>query len=635
MPDPQSTIVGFPMILTERIRQMEETEFVLDFIERSMTYREPFIPIWDEVQDNYMVVPFGGSPIDAIGALLGLRTTGVLRKVTDSVSRLKDPETHQVIETLTSQALGLLLGAANYIQAIPIGIDDPEKARLISRLLQAVFDQPGMFRTHYELFKEAFLYGTAIIEIGWETRERMQAVQKPLIDPLTGAYQGHAVEQDSIIYRDRVLMRRVGLRDFFPDPSGTRIHEDMQGVAKRFRISKWQLRALRDAGVYDREPVNRLFQMLSNNVRAPQRYGDNPFPRLADIMPPNKYGLSTGFEFWGEVPFDRPGGRNRVITLVNGQWVRGRPNAFLDGDIPMKEIVVNPVGGRFYGLGPAEVIRFLQDSTDNFLMLFTDAGDLAVRSPLLVGQAFGGDPERLRMRRTNDAIPCRNPEAVKPVPMDMGPVDFAAREMARRIMRMREASGATNPLQAIPADQEKTATETNELIRLATQRVQTGVQLIERDDYPWIGRTVHSRIRQFAEADIVTTLAGDKFSVSLDQIDIDADVRFVGSQQGGTPYQITAGMTAAIDTLAQVPPWMLQAFPDLFVRLFRDGLRIPDAERIVDEAVKMASIQSAQEAAGAAGKSGRSGSAPANKGTAQAGPGTSETPAEMQGGGLS
>lgn len=595
MADPQSTVTG-PGLLTDRIRQLEEAEFCLDFVEQSTKYKTPFVPIWDEVQDNYMVVPFGGSPIDAISALMGLRTTGVIRKTTETVSRLKDPETHQIIETLTSEALALLLGIDDYIRALPIGIDDPEKARLISRLLMAVFDQPGMYRTHYQLFKNAYLYGTSIVEVGWEQRERDQVVQKPRFDKVTGAYQGTTLESDSVIYRDRVLMREINLRDFYPDPSGTRIHEDMNGVAKRFRTTRWKARALAAAGTYDKAATERALYLADvANQKPPARYGDQPFPGLANIMPPNAYGLTTGFEFWGEVPFKRPGGRNRVITLLNGQWVRGKPNMFLDGDIPIKEIVVNPISGRFFGLAPAEVIRFLQDAADNFLMLFTDAADLAIRGPLLMGQAFGGDAERLKSRRMNDVILCKNPDMVKPLPYEFNALTMAGTEMLRRKMTMREASGASNPLQAIGAEKAQTATETNTLLRLSTQRVSTSVTLIERDDYPWIGRTTHSRIRQFAEPVIVARLAGDIFHVKLEDIDEDADVRFVGSQQGGSPAQIVQTHTAAIDSLGAAPPGLVERFPDLFIRLFRDGMKIPDAERIVNQSIAVSRQQQQME----------------------------------------
>lgn len=604
MPDPQNTIIaGAPpigskggiAILTDRIKQIEEAEFVLDFIERSRVYREPFVPIWDEIQDNYFVVPFGGAPSDALSALLGLRTSGVMRRTNEVMSRLKDPETHQVIETLTSQAIGLLLGSDQFIRALPIGVDDPEKARLLSRLLMASFDQPGVFRTNYELIKSAYTFGTAYVILGWETREREQEVLKPIIDPYTGAIVGQTTVRDNVIYRDRLLWRTIGIRDFYPDPNGTRIHQDMSGCGYKFRTNKWKAKELIDANVYDREATMRVIKDKMTNTPVQQGYGDVPFPRMANLLGPDKYAQMNGLEWWGEVPFRRAGGRNRVITLLDGMWVRGGPNPFIDGDIPIKEIVINPVGGRHYGLSPAEVIRFLQDSTDNFLMLFTDAGDLAIRSPILLGQAFGGNEEQIRQRKINDVIKCRNVDAVKPLPFDATPLTFAASEMARRIMRMREASGATNPLQAVPADKEQTATETNALLRLASQRVTTAVQLIEREDYPWIGRTIHSRLRQFAEPDIVASLAGDVFHVKLEDINLEADVRFVGSHSGGDPGVIAASTTAVLNMLAAAPPQLVVMYPDLLVRLIRDGMKMADGELIVQKAVMIAQGQMQQE----------------------------------------
>lgn len=593
--DPQSTAIGAPVILTDEIRQIEEAEFVLDHVQRSREMMAPFLPIWNEVDDNYMVVPFGTSVADAIGALLGLRTTGVARRTTEMMSRLKDPETHQIIETLSWQGLGMLIGAPDYLRANPIGMDDPEKARMCSRMLMSVFDSPGVYRTNYGLFKSAFTRGTSILETTWETRERTQMTRKPIFNPLTGAVDAMGMSPESVIYRDRPLLREIPIRNFYPDPSGTRLGEDMMGAAKRFRTNWWKVAELANAGVYDKGPTMLAIRdAIGANVPTDALVMEQQFPRLEGIDGPASFGNVNGFEYVGEVPFRRPGGRNRVITLINGQWVRGRPNPYLDGELPWDAITVNPIGGRFYGLSPAEVIRFLQDAADNFLMVFTDAGDLAIRGPVLLGQAFGGDPEKVRMRRVNDVIQCRNVDAVKPMPVELGALTFAAAELARRKQSMREAGGATDPSQAIPSGGAQTATENSNLTRMAGGRLRGMVELIERDAYPGIARKIHSRIRQFAERDIIARLQGDVFHVKYEDIDFEADVRFSGSQQGESAFTTNATYSQIVATLGSVPLATVRAFPEVFTKWFRDGLKAPDAELIVQRAIELADEQDAK-----------------------------------------
>lgn len=605
---PQSTVTvpEGPNDASSYLDEIEDLEFGLDFIEKSTRYREPFTHIWSEVLDNYMVVPIQPG-VDKLSYALGLQRIGFGRPTTlESRARLKDPETHQIIESLSGQAMGLLMGTPDYLKAMPIGLDDPEKARLISRLLMAYLDQPGQYGVHYQAFKNSFTYGTSVLEFGWETRTRNQYVKIPTFDDATGLHTGFQVVPQEVVYVDQPLVREIDLFDYYPDPSGTRIQMDMKCVGKRFRITAADALRLVDTGVYDREPTYRALARIQGSNST--QWGTSNFDRkFGDLMqmPPDKYGMLQGFEIWGDMPLKRKNGSNRVITLLNGERVRGHLNPRLDGRIPFKEILSNPMSGRPYGLAPAEVIRFLQDSADNFLMIQNDLADLAIRGPMLVGNSFGGDIERLKERRVNDIITCRDVKQVAPVPIEFNALKFAADEMTRKSLRMREATGLTNPLQAIPGPVEKTATEASELVRLASQRVQMMVGLIERDDYPFIAKMIHASMRQFGSPDgFVGRVQGDVFNASFEDIDVDADVRFVGSDQSISIAQQNMNMNAALTLLAQQPQ-VVEQYPDLVIRYFRDILKIADAATIVQKAIQMSQVLQAREAAmGAAAPAG-------------------------------
>jgi len=342
-------------------QRLKETDFVLDFVEKSRQQREPFLEVWREVLDNYLVAPVRNtrSAVPRIGSRQ-FATSRAL--VTDSRghSVLKDPETNQIIDTLAAQGIGLLMPSMDYIQAMPIGFDDTQKARFLGKLLQGILQSPGTYRTNFTAFKDGFIFGTAILEIGWETRTRLQVVNEPVFDPKTGFLIGQKPGVGEVVYRDGPLIRQKDIFDFYPDPSGTRIQENMLGVAHKFRISKQEALRLGEAGVYSLNQVREAVRRGSDDVqksREEKRFEDIERETHDD------YGMLTGFEFWGEVPFAPPdGSRNRVITVLNGVHVRSHINPYMDGNIPFKEIVLNPISGRFYGLGIGEVIRFLQDS---------------------------------------------------------------------------------------------------------------------------------------------------------------------------------------------------------------------------------------------------------------------------------
>jgi hypothetical protein len=550
----------------------DEQRYILDFIERSDKFRQPYMEIFDEVLDNYLVT-FEGARSRTMQLAWNWKNSpmGGFSPTRSRRARLKDPETHQIVETLAAQTLGIIFGPRDYLQAVPIGSDDPEKARLIARVLMSVLEGPGVYRTLYQIFKDSFIFGTAIIEIGWDRRTQLQ---------------NSPMGPTPVTYKDEPLIRGVDIYDFYPDPSGTRIQQDMIGAAKRFRISKAQVLELSRPGpngeppVYDYAAVSRIIDM--GRTRPDETKGNVRFNQGVDLVS-QETGMFNGFEYYGNVPWNpQDGARNRFLTMLEGEVVRSSMNPMFDGQIPLKEVVVNPLVGRFYGLSPCEVIRFLQDSADNMLMVGNDAADMAAHAPLLVGSSFGGNPEQLRKRAPLDTIACNNPEAVMPVPVDLNALQFAMNDMMRRKMEMREASGATNPMQAIAGGDRQTATESSLLARYASQRVEMMAKIFEREDFPWIGRTLHSRIRQFAPPYFIATLQGEQFPVSLDQIDIEADVRFIGSLDSMTEMQKATNYEKGFPILSN--PDLVMMFPDYCTRYLRDILKFPDAERIVAQA---------------------------------------------------
>lgn len=593
----------------------EDREFMLTFIEQSTRRKEEKRPAWDEAQDNYTVTMHGDRarllvPWTTI-AQMGERFKGA-RMGAYRRSRLKDPETHQNIETLTAQAIGLLLGSRDYIQCVPVGADDYEKARILARILMAVLESPGWKRTHYQVIKNAFIYGTAIVELAWETRSRPQMTQVPQFDPM-GNFIGYALVPMETVYRDAPLFRETDIYDFYPDPGGTRIHHDMVGVAKRFETTRYCIEELARAGTYPNAGAVRM--VLNKIVGSTKRKGDDIGGAMRDDKTQREqasaFDNAVGFEYWGRVPYRRAdGASNVVMTLIEDEVVRSHINPFIDGNIPFKEIVVNPVAGDFYGLAPTEVNRFLQDSADSLLMAMTDAANKAARPSHVVGSAFGGDIEEIR--RGEEIIMARNADAVKPLEINLNALQYAGIQYVQRKAMMREACGANAQQLLSNEGGDRTATAASELVRLTSQRVDMMVNLMESDDYPWIGRTLHSRMRQFLPQDGGSALfRGETMKFSVDDIDFDADVRFVGSRHNMSQFQVLAQYREALNVLGAAPALVMN-HPDLLVRYLRDGLKILDAERVVGEARRQFQIQQAMMmmASGDA-KTGAGGSAPA------------------------
>lgn len=424
---------------------------------------------------------------------------------------------------------------------------------------------------------------------------------------LNGEALGSRYEAQETMYRQGPRIDVIDHYDVYPDPNGTRIHVDMERIAKRFRISPEQALDLAEAGVYDMEATKAA--IARHAERRPgnpgqQKGGDERFENLSEMRKQST--LMYGFEMYGRVPIDYSGAQdkatNRVITMLNGEIVRSHINPFRDGEIPIVEMVINPITGRHYGMSPLEAVRFLQDSTDLMLMQLTDAADYMVRPNLLVGN-FGGDPDQLRRRDLNDLIFCRDVKQVAPVPSDFSALQIAAAELARRKNSMREASGATNPAQAIPSDR-ATATEISELTRLASMRIDVSTRLLERDSMPILGRLIHSRLRQFVppDSDLHSVLNGEPITIPYEAINVDADIRFGGSQLYMSKFQRGTQMREFLNIIGTSPTLLVTA-PEIIVRYARDVLGIEDAEPIVAQMVarQVALMHAEQNASAGAG----------------------------------
>jgi hypothetical protein len=214
-------------------------------------------------------------------------------------------------------------------------------------------------------------------------------------------------------------------------------------------------------------------------------------------------------------------------------------------------------------------------------MAFVDAVNAAVSGPLLVGQTFLGNIEQLKRRKLLDLIECRDVKAVAPVPVDYNAITLAATALASNRLRIREATGSN----LIPPTKETvgdrpTAHQFGEVVRIASQHAELLAQPVENDTYPWIGRTLHSRVRQhMPEGGAEFVLAGESYNITLEDIDIDADIRFIGSRSAQSKIQRITALSSFMQTLQQNREVVIGA-PEIPIRVGQE-MEIPDAESVV------------------------------------------------------
>lgn len=581
---------GFPAELTKAINQARAEEFVLEFISRCKPQRNQRLPIWDEMLENRLVTPRSYRYPSGDMTTFGVAGTP---SYTRRRSLLKNPESHQIVETLKAKTAGLLLGDAGFVQALPVGREDWDGAETVSHLEEVSFTRPGNFRPMFEWFDDILTFGNGYIECGWEL-EYDTVLQRFAVRNSAGevaSRYGYAKRK----VKDCMYLRTRDPYDIFRDPSASNFRDSL-GVVIRGRVTAQQARdaTLRDHRQWDKEEVEQAIKIGTRDFKAGW---DENLKRNDMHMPPDDYGMMTCFEFWGTVPwkpdpedggeFYADGVRRRCITILNGRCVYDGPIQLLGGKIPIVEGVMNPLAGRPWGFTPLEAIRFIQDHQDTMLMLLQDAAIEAVRGGWLIQTGSNLNPQALERRRIGQSFQTTgNPETVMaPIPLNTNGYLQAAMAYDGGTNMMRQATGVSDVVQGIQTGGRRTAAEATELFRSAIGRADLMARVLETDALPILGGLVLDRWQQFIpdEGQLMRRV-GEKqpFHVTFFDIDGDYDLEFVGSRQAMSRPQRALALKECIQTLISNPYIAAHVnWGALIGQYFEEGLQRRDFEKFM------------------------------------------------------
>lgn len=500
-------------------------EFVMSFVEASDKYKDQFVGKWEEILQNFMVQPDSSSELfDSPYA----RRNSIYRPKKGHVI-LKDPETHRLVMTYASKLVRSMFGDTHreYVQARPTGYEDAVKAQTTTRLLRYAFSLPGVFRTFVEATVDMILFGTSIVEVGYSYLER-----ETLVRSVESQYGMETSTESrlSVPYYDDVVIRPIDINCFYPDPSRYRIQE-MSGAAKEFRMNAIEARKMAQSGIYSSAAVETAIAQGSSDgsaKRANFRRGiDQPEPQsISDFVE------MVGYEYWGEVPFDNAGSRRSVVTILNNVVVRNEPYPLADPYLPFHAFVINPVQGRFYGISPAEVVRFDQSMADAIKILLAEAIIRQVHPPIAFDPDADVDIGALKTWKPDALIAARGgPNSVGTVRYDANVQnDFAMLQGLK--VSIQETSGALGAIQGEAGPDRESASVGMQRVQMAMDRPELAAMVIENDVLPCIGVSILRRYQQFmADTEDLKRRIGDEpESAWLGDIMGEFDVSFVGSR---------------------------------------------------------------------------------------------------------
>ena len=563
--------------------------FVMGFVANSKHWRSQYIDKWREVIANFIVEPYRGrtgpkttsNPYLNAGGIGGNRG----RHIT-----LKGGETHKVIMTYASKLALAALGdtRGEYVQAEPSGFEDTRKAQTTTKLLRHGFTRPGFFRSAVETIVDQLLIGTAVAEIPWTYIEREMLVRSITTDE-SGFEQSTFSRQRIAAYDDPELIP-LDVQDFYPDPS-EHILEKMSGVAKRFRVNRMEAKS-RTGGKfgYKLGAVKKAFSGAKSD-NEPRSSGEENFRENLD-QPTDKnahpdFNEQIGFEYWGEVPWeDDQGSSRRVITIINNVLVRDIPYPLADEDLPFRAATINPVQGRFYGISPAEVIRYDQDLQDAVNILLAIAIKRQVLPPIAYDPMGDIDEAKLKAWDDDVLIPITGgPNMIGTVKYDSGV--FQGMQLVQNKEReMQNTSGATAGVQGdVLSTKRMSATEAQNTITQALDRPELASALLEREFLPMVARSFIRRYQQFLDTEGLQRRVGEMPEPAwIGDIQGDFDIRFVGSRMAMSRQQKMQAYDRLI-SYASVNPVFAAMLPNIQLaqELIGDTLELPEVAAMVGD----------------------------------------------------
>lgn len=595
-----------------------EARWTMSFVADSDRSREPYKPIWEETLLNYLVRPYSeGRTMGAVN--YPYLTPSEQNRSTSGYAILKDPESHQIVESLTTEVLNTIFGDVNYLLTRPVGREDVQKSSTASRYIKAVLRQEGQYRSFVEWLKSGAIFGTGILEGYHDYRERDEYQYSVIVDEA-----GQESVEEAIIpgiANDWYRLMPVQILDFFPDAGALRMAL-MLAAAKRFTTTRAAAQAnpLYDQAAVSRAAMNRA---SSDAGESRDKAVTADLDRPARQKPHPDFQPLTGYCYYGEVPYQHPDGhRRRRIEVLQGETVRSEPYA---GRIPFFEYTPVPLEGRFYGVAPLEVIRYDQDFADALKMLLADASARATHPPFEIDRNAQIQEARLRRFRTDVPIYTNRVGSIMSVPYNP-PLQPGFAMYSGLKTQMREGSGALAPIQGLGLGVNRaSATEAAGTFSKAGGRVEGMAKLLEREYLPPIGQHILAMGRRFVESteDLARRIGEDPQFVRLADIHEEYDVEFIGSRIEGSKQQRIAAYRDVFAVGANPYAAALVPWPEV-IRAYFEELGLHEAAASIGAAaVQQTMLANAQGPNAAAGN---------NNGTTPRLPPLGLAPAQLGGG---
>lgn len=442
------------------------------------------------------------------------------------------PYVFSIIETLVPKIVSLVFASRPYIGYLPLNRNSIERAKNMEALVDYQLVQKIRFiSVATEWIKDALIYGTGIIKVGWAYEEREVVEAQPLMR-LFGKGYGKLPKKIKKVVRDEPIVECIDPFDFYVEPGARDICDAKYCIHRTIR-SKSYLKRMEKQGVYknidaieEATPADLGFDQRASSI------GENVS---------NKKGVEL-LEYWED---------DRLITVANRAVViRDEPNPFWLKKKPFIKIVDTIDPHNFYGIGEIEPIEHLQHELNTIRNMRMDNINLIINRMWTVKNSADISPEEL-ISRPGGVIHVQNHDDIQPIKLDnVAAESYKEDELIRRDIDL--ATGVNDYVRGTNPDRRETATTASVLSTASNERIKLKATLLEDTGIGELGVWLAALNRQFIDRPYVIRLLGEDSGVDFREIthdDINGDFDVIAL---GSSVDPVVNKTARLNSLIQL-----------------------------------------------------------------------------------
>jgi len=552
-------------------------------------------------------------------------------------NNLHIPLGFSIIQSDVSHKVQATAGRMPYVNFEPGGPEDADTARRQTSLVAAQMKDTGFYRTCYDAYLSADIYGVTTMMTGYETKIEDKKVFVPVTDP----YTGKAVRDSSgrilrtlethegVIVRDRPTLRVIDILDSFPQPGVPRI-EEMDWFIVRHWLDADTVRLMAREGIYDPISEDKLSKILRSNHREAVfaergTYSRNQFDEPGASEDPLARPVEI-WEMWGSVPDELvpPNGtKMRVVTLANGvELLRNRDYPYFHGRLPFRSIAPFQDPHSYHSPGKLEIVEKMQMLANRLASQKADIIDLVADPVMIARRDAGVDVDSLYARPgnvifTDDDIT----SSIRPWIPDLRGVDHIYPELQQLWAWMQQSTGTIEDtvMGGTGVTKRLSATEFSGRQQAVANRILLEIRLAEEQAWEPIATDFRDLDRQFLTTERQSRILGLDAQINpvtsqrvspvdmLGPMDLDGDydARATGST-ALTKDVTTQKILTAIQIFGTVPPMMAQINWENMARQVFESLEFGNALELTRMSPEQMALQ--MQAMGALGREGTGGS---------------------------